>query len=152
MPDPKLLAQKQDESKYDVKKLITQSSELSAPECQAVLNSVIRGKAFFGSGKTNLDGRATAVLDSIVSMTKRCPNTHVEIAGHTDSDGAAAFNQRLSERRALSVVGYLHAKGVDESRMRAVGYGEAKPIAPNDNAANKAHNRRIDFSVTQAKG
>ncbi len=151
-PDPKLLAQRQDESKYNVKKLIQQSSALSAPECQAVLNSVIRGKAFFASGRSELDVHATAALNSVVALARRCSGTRVEISGHTDSDGAAAFNQRLSERRAQSVVNYLQQQGVGTEQLNAVGYGEVRPIVPNDTFANKAKNRRIDISVTQTKG
>ena len=145
-PDPKLLAKRKDESKYDVGKLMRQPN-LSAPECQAVLNSLLRGKAFFGPGRADLDGRAAASLNSVVNIATRCPATRVEISGHTDSDGASAFNQRLSERRAQAVVKFLAAKGIATTRLTAVGYGETEPVAPNDSPANKAQNRRIEFVV-----
>jgi len=147
-PDPKLLAKRQDESKYDVGKLMRQANNLSPPECQAVLNSLLRGKAFFGSGRADLDSRSAQALNPLLSVAKRCPNTRVEISGHTDSDGSAAFNQRLSERRAENVVKYLSGKGISFSRLTGVGYGETEPIAPNDTPANKAKNRRIEFIVT----
>ena len=151
-PDPKLLAQKQDESKYDVKKLLKQASPLTAPECQAVLNSVIRGKAFFASARADLDQRAATALNSVVVLAKRCTGTRVEVAGHTDSDGAPAFNKRLSERRAQSVVDYLKRQGIEAGRLNAVGMGQEQPIAPNDTANNKAKNRRIDITVSQGNG
>ena len=151
-PDPKLLAQKQDESKYDVKKLLKQSSPLTAPECQAVLNSVIRGKAFFATARADLDQRAAAALNSVVGLAKRCTRTRVEVSGHTDSDGAPAFNKRLSERRAQSVVDYLKRQGIGADRLLAVGMGQEQPVAPNDTANNKAKNRRIDITVSQANG
>jgi len=147
-PDPKLLAKKQDESKYDVGKLMKQANGLSAPECQAVLNSVLRGKVFFASGRADLDPHSTQSLGAVLNIAKRCPATRVEISGHTDSDGAPAFNQRLSERRAQSVVKFLAGKGIGANRLSAVGYGPAQPIAPNDTVANKARNRRIEFVVT----
>jgi OmpA-OmpF porin, OOP family len=147
-PDPKLLAKRQDESKYDVGKLVRQTSALSAPECQAVFNSLLRGKVFFASGRANLDARSAQSLNSVIAIAKRCPATRVEISGHTDSDGAAAFNQKLSENRAQAVAKYLAGKGISFTRMDAVGYGETQPVAPNDSAANKAKNRRIEFAMT----
>jgi len=147
-PDPKLLAKRQDESKYDVGKLVRQNTSLSATECQAVFNTLLRGKVFFASGRADLDPRSAQSLTSVVAIAKRCPATRVEISGHTDSDGASAFNQKLSERRAQAVVKYLTGKGVGFSRMDAVGYGETQPVAPNDSAANKAKNRRIEFAMT----
>ena len=147
-PDPDLIKQKQDESRYNIRQLMKKTTELTAPECQAVLNSVIRGKAFFPSGSAILDRNGAVALRSVVTYAKRCPASKVEIAGHTDSDGASAHNQRLSERRALAVVAHLRQQGVGEERLTAVGYGEAKPIAPNDLPVNKAKNRRIDFAVT----
>ncbi len=151
-PDPKLLAQKQDESKYDVKKLIKQASPLSAPECQAVLNSAVRGKAFFATAQSNLDQRSVAALNSVVALAKRCSGTKVVISGHTDSDGAVTFNKRLSERRAQSVVDYLQKQGIGPDRLTAIGMGQEQPIAPNDTLANKAKNRRIDIQVVQGNG
>lgn len=152
LPDPKVLAKKQDESKYDVKSLMKKSTSLTAPECQAVLNATLRGKAFFATGRSDLDGRAMGALSSVAATARRCPMTRVEISGHTDSDGAAAFNQRLSERRAAAVVKFLTTKGVPADRLSASGLGEAEPISPNDTAAHKANNRRIEFAVTQTQG
>ena len=61
-----------------------------------MLNSVIRGKAFFATARADLDQRAAAALNSVVVLAKRCTRTRVEVSGHTDSDGAPAFNKRLS--------------------------------------------------------
>ena len=151
LPDPKVLAKKQDESKYDVKSLMKKSTSLTAPECQAVLNAALRGKAFFATGRSDLDGRAMGALSSVAATARRCPMTRVEISGHTDSDGAAAFNQRLSERRAAAVVKFLTTRGVPADRLTASGLGEAEPISPNDTPVHKANNRRIEFAVTQTQ-
>ena len=67
--------------------------------------------------------------------------------GHTDTDGTPERNQRLSERRAQSVVDYLSKAGVNASVLVAIGYGETRPLAANDTPVNKARNRRIDFTV-----
>jgi outer membrane protein OmpA-like peptidoglycan-associated protein len=74
-------------------------------------------------------------------------DVRIEIAGHTDSDGSEAYNQTLSEERAASVLNYLVEHGVSARRLTTVGYGETRPVVPNTSAANKAQNRRIEFTV-----
>ncbi len=101
------------------------------------------GNIHFASGSARLDRSSAPLLDSI----DRCPELVVEIAGHTDSDGAEAANQHLSEARAASVARYLAEKGVAADRMVSTGYGELRPVAPNDTAENKRRNRRIEFAV-----
>ena len=68
------------------------------------------------------------------------------VAGHTDSDGDAAYNKDLSQRRAQSVVNYLTGQGVEGSNMIAKGFGEEQPIADNDSAEGKAANRRVELN------
>ena len=69
------------------------------------------------------------------------------IAGFASSDGDAVSNQRLSDSRARTVLAYLVKAGADAGQFRAVGYGTARPVAPNDNDENMAKNRRIEFIV-----
>ena len=71
------------------------------------------------------------------------------MAGHTDSDGSAEYNEGLSARRAQTVHDYLASKGVDVSRMSVRGYGESQPIADNSTAAGKAQNRRVVLRITE---
>ena len=68
----------------------------------------------------------------------------IEIQGHTDSGGSAAFNESLSLRRAEAVRDYLVAQGVPIRRLRAVGYGERFPIASNSTPEGQAENRRVE--------
>ncbi|MGB4082058.1 MAG: OmpA family protein, partial [Candidatus Fermentibacter daniensis] len=75
------------------------------------------------------------------------PDATVRIAGHTDSDGSESFNQTLSEQRAQSVFTYLVNHGVSARRLSTIGYGETAPVVPNTSSANKAQNRRIEFTV-----
>jgi OmpA-OmpF porin, OOP family len=77
----------------------------------------------------------------------RCPNTNIEISGHTDTDGDEAANQGLSEKRAQAVADYLVKAGLPANRFSAVGYGSTQPTAGNDTDQGKAQNRRIDFVV-----
>jgi OOP family OmpA-OmpF porin len=73
----------------------------------------------------------------------------IAIEGHTDADGPATYNQRLSVRRAQAVVAYLVKAGADRQQLEAVGFGVSRPAAPNDTPENMARNRRIEFSVRQ---
>jgi outer membrane protein OmpA-like peptidoglycan-associated protein len=74
--------------------------------------------------------------------------THIEVSGHTDSQGAPQRNKALSERRAKAVVDYLVKKnGIDPAKITGVGYGEERPIASNDTPEGMAQNRRIEMTV-----
>ncbi|MCB1340265.1 MAG: OmpA family protein [Pseudooceanicola sp.] len=105
------------------------------------------GNINFAPASARLDPSSYPLLDNLYDIVNRCPNMAIEIGGHTDSDGSDSTNQRLSERRAGAVGEYLSNKGIGAGRMRVVGYGEARPLRPNDSAANKARNRRIEFTV-----
>ncbi len=83
----------------------------------------------------------------MVAAARQCPAAAFEISGHTDDIGSASKNRWLSRRRAWSVANYLVAAGIRESRLTAVGYGEDKPLVPNDTDENRAKNRRIEFNL-----
>ncbi|MFQ5623314.1 MAG: OmpA family protein [Paracoccaceae bacterium] len=105
------------------------------------------GNIYFRVGSARLDRESIPLLDSVVDIVRRCPGLNIEISGHTDSDGSAAANQRLSEARARSVADFLARKGIAGNRMHPVGYGEDRPVKPNDTPYNKSRNRRIEFAV-----
>lgn len=65
----------------------------------------------------------------------------------TDSDGSNSHNLTLSENRAKVCLEYVISKGIDQSRLKSVGYGENKPLVPNNSKANKAKNRRTEFKI-----
>jgi outer membrane protein OmpA-like peptidoglycan-associated protein len=102
---------------------------------------------YFASGSANLKPESYSILDSVAILLRDNPSARIQIAGHTDSDGSESSNQTLSENRAHSVYQYLVSKGIAGNRMTTIGHGEANPIVPNDSAANKARNRRIEFTV-----
>ncbi|PIE51416.1 hypothetical protein CSA37_11860 [Candidatus Fermentibacteria bacterium] len=102
---------------------------------------------YFDSGSANLKPESYTVLDSVAILMRDNPTARMQIAGHTDSDGSASSNQSLSERRAQSVYRYLTSTGIAGSRLSTAGFGESNPVAPNDSPANKARNRRIEFTV-----
>lgn len=75
------------------------------------------------------------------------PNTTVQVLGHTDSDGDASYNQKLSLRRAQAVSSVLVAEGVPSSRIQSIGRGEDQPIASNLTAEGKQQNRRVEIVI-----
>lgn len=105
------------------------------------------GNIYFRPGASALDSKSFSILESIVDIVSRCPGMVIEVGGHTDAIGSDTANQRLSEARAQSVARYLADKGIAAERFRAVGYGEAKPVATNDTNEGRSRNRRIEFSV-----
>lgn len=93
---------------------------------------------------------SVAILDQAIDALNRYPAIKVELDGHTDSVGADAYNQKLSERRAQIVSDYLTAHGVDASRITAVkGFGETAPIDTNATKEGRARNRRTEVKVEQ---
>lgn len=86
-------------------------------------------------------------LFSVADSLQRYPDTRVQVIGHTDSDGEASYNQRLSERRANAVEDVLLTGGVRSSRITAFGRGEDQPVASNLTAAGKAQNRRVEIII-----
>jgi OmpA-OmpF porin, OOP family len=107
---------------------------------------VLRGVTFeFDSAQ--LTPAATVVLDQVAGALGAAPEIAVEVGGHTDSRGADAYNQRLSEQRAASVRDYLIGRGVDGTRLSASGYGEARPVADNATEEGREQNRRVELTV-----
>lgn len=86
-------------------------------------------------------------MASLARSLERYPQSTVQIVGHTDSDGDAAYNQQLSERRANAVADVLLNQGVPFNRVRTFGRGETQPIASNFTAEGKAQNRRVEIVI-----
>lgn len=91
------------------------------------------------------------VLDAVTEILKKMPKVKLEIQGHTDNRGTAAYNLGLSDRRAASVVKYLVEHGIDPDRLSSHGYGFERPIVPNDTDIHRALNRRVQFVRTEGE-
>lgn len=114
--------------------------------CVISQNVDIEGVHFeFNKARLMLDSRT--VLNNVAKALTNEPDVSIIIAGHTDSVGSDAYNKRLSQQRAQSVVDYLISKGINSSRLRAVGYGESKPIADNSTDEGRERNRRVELQV-----
>lgn len=101
----------------------------------------------FESNSDVLLSTAAERLDRAAATLRKNDDLVVEVAGHTDSDGAAAYNESLSERRARAVRNYLVNAGVNGANLSTKGYGEANPIADNGSAQGKADNRRVELRI-----
>ncbi|MDH3466663.1 MAG: OmpA family protein, partial [Gammaproteobacteria bacterium] len=116
----------------------------------AALASLNIGSIEFRINSAALTDTSRREVRQVAELLAQFPGVTVEIGGHTDASGSDASNLKLSERRAQSVQRYLVDSGVDPQRLRAKGYGEARPIADNDSSAGKARNRRIEFNVLES--
>jgi len=104
--------------------------------------------------KSNMMESSKISIDTTVyRLMEANPELIIEIQSHTDNKGSDAYNQKLSQKRAESVVNYLLSKGISTKRLKAQGYGESKPLAPNenldgtDNPDGRSKNRRTDFKI-----
>lgn len=101
----------------------------------------------FSTDSANLRGDLTRDIKAIAANLIRYPNSQIEVVGHTDNSGSAAYNQDLSQRRAVSVANVLRESGVPNGRIAAFGRGEDQPIASNLSDAGRAQNRRVEIFI-----
>jgi OOP family OmpA-OmpF porin len=99
----------------------------------------------FATGKSNIQPKYHNEVKKVADFMKEHPDAKMEIQGHTDNVGNAAFNKKLSQARANSVMKYLTTKfGIEKDRLTAVGFGMEKPIASNKTREGRAKNRRVE--------
>lgn len=103
---------------------------LQFPLASTMIPVLVRG-VFFEFDKATLTPESTSALDRIVTMLTDNPDIKIELSAHTDSRGRAAYNRKLAQRRAESVVDYLVEHGIERSRLEPVGYGEDLPFVVN---------------------
>ena len=106
------------------------------------------GNITFATDSSNISADFYKVLDSVAVVIKEFEKTYVDVVGYTDSTGADAYNQKLSEARASSVARYLESQGVLPARVVSSGMGEANPVASNDTAEGRSLNRRVEIILT----
>ncbi|HVS30775.1 MAG TPA: OmpA family protein [Thermoanaerobaculia bacterium] len=111
------------------------------------LKVTVRNEVLFDYNSTALRPASRSALREMAEVFDRYRDTTIVVAGHADSTGSAAYNQRLSERRADSVSRYLEDLGVRGSRIDTVGYGESQPRATNNTASGRQQNRRVELHV-----
>jgi len=99
----------------------------------------------FDTGKATIQTDSESILGEIVKMLQQNPDINLSVEGHTDNVGSAAANQTLSEKRAQAVVAWLTSHGVEGSRLKAKGWGQAKPVADNTTDDGRAKNRKVEL-------
>ncbi|MEZ4979623.1 MAG: OmpA family protein [Chitinophagales bacterium] len=126
------------------------------------MNAIQVGKSYelanilYDFGKATLRDESKLVLDELINILQENPSIIIELSAHTDNIGSDESNLKLSQARAESCVAYLISKGISKSRLSAKGYGEAVPIAPNenedgsDNEEGRQKNRRTEFKVLKS--
>lgn len=124
-----------------------QSRVNCAPAPKKVVEIIKLSGVNFANNSAELTPASIATLDSAVATLKRRSDINVEVAAHTSSRGAAAYNMELSNRRAASVKDYLVSHGIAANRLTSRGYGESQPIASNATREGEAKNRRVELRV-----
>ena len=109
--------------------------------------SVVFNDIQFEGRSATIHIKSHPVLDRIARSLSEQPDVSIRIEGHTDGRGGAADNLRLSQQRALAIMNYLIERGVNESRLSYIGFGETRPVGPNSTRNGRARNRRVEFLV-----
>ncbi|MES2144041.1 MAG: OmpA family protein [Pseudomonadota bacterium] len=101
----------------------------------------------FAVDSAALQPTLTRDIKTVASSLLKYPNSRIEVVGHTDDTGSSAYNQDLSQRRAVSVANILRESGVPNGRIVAYGQGEDRPVASNATAEGRAKNRRVEIII-----
>lgn len=110
-------------------------------------SSVVLKNIFFDTDKYDLKQESISELTKLIDFLKNNPDTRIEIGGHTDNVGTAAYNQVLSENRARAVFEYLVSNGIEKDRLQYQGYGLTQAVAGNETEKGRAENRRTEFRI-----
>jgi OOP family OmpA-OmpF porin len=105
------------------------------------------GDVLFAFDKAELNASAQNSMDKIAAFLQEKQNRNLLVEGHTDSTGSVEYNQRLSEQRAASVKSALVTRGIASERIVTIGYSKKYPLASNDAAAGRQHNRRVEVVI-----
>ncbi len=108
---------------------------------------IIMKNIFYGTGNASLEPSSFSEIDILNDFLSKNPTIQIEISGHTDNRGTSEVNKELSTSRARVIYKLLVKKGIEPERIKYVGYGSERPIAPNDTEAGRGQNRRTEFEI-----
>jgi outer membrane protein OmpA-like peptidoglycan-associated protein len=111
--------------------------------------AVVLNNIFFDTDSYVLKDKSITELRRVLQFLTENPQVKIEIQGHTDNTGTAAYNQQLSENRARAVYQFLVQAGIPATRLSAKGFGALHPVASNDTPEGRMQNRRIEFKVLE---
>jgi chemotaxis protein MotB len=132
-----------------------QAGQVELSDLRGKMTVKLKDKILFASGSASLNPEGKKALDAVAGAIRDVKGKNVVVSGYTDDvkvSKSMAFkdNWELSTARAIAVVRYLVSKGVPPEMLAAAGYSEFRPIVPNDSAANRSANRRIEIALTAA--
>lgn len=132
-------------------------TEDEAPaELEVSLNSIenislVLNNITFDNNSYELNAGSYNELENLITYLNENAQYKVEISAHTDNSGGDAYNLKLSNLRANSVLQYLQDNSINKDRLIAIGYGESQPLVPNNSEENMAKNRRVEFKILVAE-
>ena len=145
--------QKEAETSTKLEQLVHQAKLSEMVDIQSTEEKIkltLQAPVLFQSGKADLRPEAAAILLPLIELLESTPN-QIVVEGHTDNTpvagGKYSSNWELSMARSYSVIRFLQANGIASSRLAGAGFGEFRPVAPNDTPAGRAKNRRIEISL-----
>ena len=140
-----------DDQKRDLEKNLSSEIKTGQARVEKLPNDVVRitmtSQTAFETNSANIKSGFQSTMDKLADVMVRYGKTTLTIVGHTDDVGTSAYNQSLSERRALSVAEYLESKRVDSMRLATAGKGETQPRSSNNTESGRAENRRVEIYV-----
>jgi len=140
-----------DSQKKDLERNLGKEIQAGQVHVQKLSNNVVRitmtNQTAFDVNSTDIKPSFNSTMDKLADVVIRYGKTTLTIVGHTDNTGAADYNQKLSEGRALSVARYLEAKDVNPLRIATSGKGETQPFASNSSESGRQANRRVEIYV-----
>jgi len=138
-----------DDQKRDLEKNLSQEIKLGVARVEKLPNDVVRvtmtNQTAFETNSTDIKPGFHSTMDKLADVVVRYNKTALTIVGHTDDVGTNAYNQKLSEQRALSVARYLEGKRVDSMRLAISGKGETQPAVSNSTESGRQANRRVEI-------
>lgn len=146
-----LIGNYMDKQEQELRQAFTNVEGAAIKREQDVLAVSFKSDVLFSTNSAVLNPGGYSEIDRVATVLMRYPETRISVEGHTDSQGSDAYNQRLSEERALAVKNALVNRGIDPARIQAMGYGETRPIATNDTEAGRQLNRRVDIVIVPVK-
>jgi len=118
--------------------------------CENRFNSLLLNeKVHFDKNRFNIKDSSYELLDKLIDISKECSESKIVIEGYTDTRGSIKINRKISLKRANAVKSYFIKGGISSERLKAIGYGEIKPIATNSTAKGREKNRRIEIHIKE---
>lgn len=131
-----------DRQEAELRNVMAQSDAVSLARSQDVLTATFKGDVMFDFDSATIKPGGYMELDRVAGVLNKYPQTTIRVEGHTDTQGAEAYNQQLSERRAEAVKNALIQRNVNPARIQAIGYGESMPISSSHDL-----NRRVNIVI-----